>query len=170
MNLSDAEEEECGSEDNDATPGCSGGDVSEGGASQSGEDEDKHSSKDGSSDHTSTSGRGSEDGQSSAAEQEDNTEDCEDAEGSDTNQEADCPWSEANSKDQNPGTTLLLTTCSILADRPSSVQDFSTSYPQLHCLQNITAMQSASSLSFHMQHCAARHVQTARIQVVCRRH
>ena len=113
MKLSDAEEED-GFEDNDATPGCSGGHVLDGGASQFGEDEDEHSSKDGSSDHTSTSGRCSEDAQSSAAEEEDNTED---AEGSDIDQDADCQLSNANSEDQHPGTALLLTMCWVLLDR-----------------------------------------------------
>lgn len=127
MKLSDAEEED-GLEDTDATPDCSGGNNSEGGASQSGEDDDEHPSKDGSSDHTSTSGRCSEDAQSSAAEQEDNIEKSEDAEGSDIDQDAEGPLSKENTEDQHPGTALLLTMCWVLLDRPSSVQDFSIGF------------------------------------------
>lgn len=89
----------------------------EGVASQSGEDEDEHTSEDGSSDHTSTSGRCSKDAQSSAVEQQDNTDDSEDAEGSDIDQEADCLLSRANSEDQHTGTALLLTVCWVFLDR-----------------------------------------------------
>ena len=85
-------------EDNDDAPGCSGDDASIGGAGQS--DEDEHNSEDGSSDHTSSSGQCNEDAQGSPAEEANNSEE---VESSDADQEANCPPSEANSKDGNPG-------------------------------------------------------------------